>query len=194
MENKNNLNKADELLESTSAEKRIKFNFNEIEAVDGPQIEDPVPAFAKSEKKPVEKKAEPVQTQPNICIIDETSTTVVIEQGPDLSANEIAPAPTAIKQSAPKEPVKFSVFQIIAMVLVGIISLWFVMFTVDHAFAVNGTYPIFSKLDAEYENGSKSFKGLGYKVQFTFDENGTLSQSCDPIWKEGPNDSRADRI
>lgn len=205
MDERNNLDKVDELLESTSEEKRIKFNINEIEAVEGPKIDDPVPSFAKEEEtaapqndEKAEEISEPVQAQQNICIIDETSTTVVIEQGPDLKATEIhaavEAAPAVAKLPEIKEKVKFSVLQIIAMVVVGIIALWFVMFTVDHVFAVNGTFPVFSKMEAEYENGSKSFKGLGYKVQFTFDENGTLSQSCDPFWAKGPNDARTDRI
>lgn len=214
----NNLNKIDELLESTSAERRIKFNINEIEAVDGPQIEDPAPSFANIEnthnteevdsvvakpepiaKKPEteEAKSEPVQPQQNICIIDETSTTVVFEQGPDLTANEIhavAEPTDVVKKKGPKQPVKFSVIQIIAMVVVGIIALWSVMFTVDHVLAVNGTTPVFCVKKADYENGSMSFKGLGYKVQFTFDNNGNLSQSCDPFWKDGPNDARTDLV
>lgn len=237
-------------------ERKIKFNFDEIQSVEGPKIDDPVPSFYNnstekpfaapaeesaaipfaeetpaeetipeaeaSEAQPdaafkpqyeaieeaveenvaeeVEDEPKAVQTQQNICIIDETATTVIIEQGPDILAEELNPAkampaaaPASVK-AEPKEKIKFNIPQIILMAILGIIALWFIMFTVDHSFAVNATYPVFSKLEAEYADGSKSFKGLGYTVQFTYDKNGNLSQSCNPFWKSGPNDGRTDIV
>ena len=211
------LEQADELLESTSAEKRIKFNLSEIEKIAGPELEEPTPSIIELEAKfsepeveepapsvvavepikdePVQEtskqKKEPVRTEnQQICIIDETSTSVVIEQGPDISVNEIVSAGTAkpAKAKKSKEPLKLKPVQIVIMAIAGLIALWFVMFTVDHTLAANGVSPVFCRETESFMDGSASYKGLGYKVQFKFDANGNLTQKVLPAWQEGPND------
>lgn len=230
MDDKNILNKADELLESTSEEKRIRINFSEIKSVESPGFDDdeaaPINIPVKSvedtvQPEPVEEIADPetieeineiieeaeevieeaedaepapeaaapveeskseVQANQNICIIDETSTTVVIEQGPDISADEL----TAQKASPklPKEKVKFKPVHIIVLALVALIALWTAIYTVDHTLAANGLSPsIFCKLDENSEDSHiVRYKGLGYTVEYVLDDNGSLiSQSCKTV-------------
>lgn len=215
---KDKLEKADELFESKPAKKRIKFNLSEIEEIAGPkieeptssiyaleakfsepepEIEEPAPSVVKVEPikdEPVQKeknkpKKEPVQTgNQQICIIDETSTSVVIEQGPDISVNEIVSSGKSAKTKKPKEPLKLKPVQIVIMAVAVLIALWFVMFTVDHTLAANGVSPVFCRETETFMDGSASYKGLGYKVQFKFDSNGNLTQKVCPAWQEGPND------
>ena len=256
-ENRANLDKIDDLLESTSEERRFKFNFAKIESVISSQIkeiEDPDPSFETETEKTVllpdnelqenvieesadsvvveepviieepvviaeavnsvvieepvnpvvevepiaeEKPApakEPVQAQQQkMCIIDETSTSVVIEQGPDISVDEIVSGVNVstakkAKVKKPKEPLKLKPIQIVIMAIAGLITLWVVMFTIDHTLAANGISPVFSRETETYADGSASYKGLGYKVQFKFDANGNLTQMVCPFWKDGPND------
>lgn len=202
-ENKNNPDKIDELLESTSSENRIKFNFAEIESIKGPEIEEIISdtpdkkASPKAEPLPVIKaepidepkpSKQPVQTeQQQFSIIDETSTTVTFEEGPDISIDEISPSKKS-KVKKPKEKIKFSVLQIVLISVAAVITLWFVFFTVDHTLAAQGISPIFCRETAVYEDNSASYKGLGYKIQFKFDSKGNLTQKCLPAWKDGPND------
>ena len=123
-----------------------------------------------------------------MCIIDETSTSVTFEEGPELTASEISSGAPKAKKPKPTGKIKFNVPQIIIMAVLGLVALWCVVFTVDHTLAANGISPVFSVKTNEYEDQSLSYKGLGYKVQFKFDENKNLTQSCVPFWKDGPND------
>ena len=140
--------------------------------------------------EPVIKESEPAEEgndSPTICIIDETSTSVTIEEGPDIAVDEILPS-NGKKAKKQKEPLKLKPIQIILMAVVGLVALWFVIFTVDHTLAANGISPVFCKKEVEYDDGSVSYKGLGYKVQFKFDAQGNLTQMVLPAWKDGPND------
>lgn len=216
-ENKNNLDKVDELLESTSEERRIKFNFSEIETLKGPEIESPAETIYDKEasdntepetvvpvesiadkadeviepeeiKEPVVQEPIPVQPQQSgVCIIDETSTSVVFEEGPDISVNELVTS-GKVKKAKPTGKIKFSPLQIVIMAVLGVVMLWCIMFTTDHTLAANGISPVFSIKTAEYEDQSVSYKGLGYKIQFKFDSNKNLTQACVPFWQDGPND------
>lgn len=244
--NKANLDKIDDLLESTSEENRFKLNFAKIESVLGSQInaiedyesssetktedvalpsdekvqkfeieesfdsaaeiepieeaqefvpEEPVPSVVAVEPISEEPEPAPVREpaqaqQQKLCIIDETSTSVVIEQGPDISVNEIVSGVSTkkAKEKKPKEPLKLKPIQIIIMAIVGLAALWTIMYTVDHTLAANGVSPVFSRETETFADGSASYKGLGYKVQFKFDSQGNLTQQVCPFWQEGPND------
>ncbi len=140
--------------------------------------------------EPVIKESEPAEDgndTPTICIIDETSTSVTIEEGPDIAVDEILPS-NGKKAKKQKEPLKLKPIQIILMAVVGLVALWFVIFTVDHTLAANGISPVFCKKEVEYDDGSVSYKGLDHKVQFKFDAQGNLTQMVLPAWKDGPND------
>ena len=196
-ENKKDLNKIDELLESTSNDKRIKFDINDVEEVKGPELEDAVEAVAPNtvEVTPIAEEAEeiieepvediPVEEPQGICIIDETSTTVIFEEGPDMTIDELV-SPAKVKKA--KGKIKFKPVQIVIMAILALATLWCIFFTVDHTLAAQGISPVFSKKVSEYEDGSVSYKGLGYKAQFRFDQNGALTQKVCPFWEEGPND------
>lgn len=82
------------------------------------------------------------------------------------------------------------IFRIAVIVIVSIATLWTVMYTVDHVLACQGITPFFAISETVYEDGSLSYKCLGYKVQFMFDANDNLTQKCVPIWEDGPNDIR----
>lgn len=196
---KEKLDKIDELLESTSAENRINFNLSDT-------VQEPTVAEDKSvdilsgrsdnEEEAVEE--EPAETvdvhsvedndndsngSEAVCIIDETSTTIELTESTDLYGSQDH---AAVKK--PKEKVKFNALQIILMCVAGLLLLWCITFTVDHTLAAQGYSPIFSWETQKYEDGSVSYKGLGYKIQFRFDSNDKLTQKCVPIWKDGPND------
>lgn len=132
-------------------------------------------------------KADTEPKTQQVYIMDETSTSIVFEEGPDISVNEILPA-KKVKKPKPTGKIKFKPVHIVVMAILGVVTLWCVMFTVDHTLAANGISPLFCIQSASYEDQSTSYKGLGYKIQFRFDENKNLTQDCIPMWKQGPND------
>lgn len=194
--------KIDELLKDTSAENRIKFNSansgaekiiaedSDIKTLFDKPVQDEVQEtdapVRDVDVQPVAEEDEDSGSDP-VCIIDETSTTV--ELTADTGAYQsFSDSASVRKKKAPKEKIKFNALQIVLMCVVGVILLWCVIFTTDHTLAANGRAPIFSWETQKYEDGSASYKGLGYKIQFRFDSGDNLTQKCVPIWKDGPND------
>lgn len=186
---KEQFNRIDELLKDTSAENRIKFN--EDEAIDilseqedkSAELEEAV--VSGIEANPIaEDEHNDENSSDSVCIIDETSTT--------LELTDSAEAYQSIADGAPakkhREKVKFNALQIVLMCVVGVALLWCIVFTTDHTIAAQGYSPVFCVQTQSYEDGSASFKGLGYKIQFRFDSSGNLTQKCVPAWKDGPND------
>lgn len=189
---KDQFDKIDELLKDTSAENRIKFN--EDDAID---------LLSSQEGEPVEEQAEPTvqnietssvpeeedyddeeESYDSICIIDETSTTIELSD----STEAYQTASDEKPRKKHKEKIKFNALQIVLMCVVGVALLWCIAFTVDHTIAAQGYSPVFCIQTQSYEDGSVSYKGLGYKIQFRFDASGNLTQKCVPAWKDGPND------
>lgn len=194
-ENKNTFN-LDELLEITSRNKKTNSDISAVDPVDVAPIDELEDSVVEIE--PVDTPAPVVEAKPiaqeeikqpdtGFCIIDETSTSVTFEEGPDVSVNELIPS-KRVRKPKPTGKIKFSPLQIVLMAVVGVIALWCIAFTVDHTLAANGISPVFSIKSAEYEDQSLSYKGLGYKIQFKFDSNKNLTQACVPFWKDGPND------
>lgn len=193
--------KIDELLKDTSAENRIKFNSansgaekiiaedSDIKTLfDKPvqeEVQETDAPIRDVDVQPVAEEDEDSGSDP-VCIIDETSTTV--ELTADTGAYQSFSDSDPVRKKAPKEKIKFNALQIVLMCVVGVILLWCVIFTTDHTLAANGRSPIFSWETQKYEDGSASYKGLGYKIQFRFDSGDNLTQKCVPIWKDGPND------
>ncbi len=186
---KEQFDRIDELLKDTSAENRIKFD--EDEAIDilstqedkTDEVAEPI--VNDIEASPAaEDEYDEEEPSDSICIIDETSTTIELTDSTEAYQN-IAEAAPAKK---PKEKVKFNALQIVLMCVVGVVLLWCIVFTADHTIAAQGYSPIFCVQTQSYEDGSASFKGLGYKIQFRFDSDGNLTQKCVPAWKDGPND------
>ncbi|MBR3836238.1 MAG: hypothetical protein IKJ69_05580 [Clostridia bacterium] len=199
MDEKKNLDRIDELHESTSSENRIKFNLADIEATDvaleerfgtAPEIveeEMPSPTIevAPVEEEIFEEVVEPEEpvaaAAPVMKIIDETTT--VISDDEPVKAEEKKPKKA-------KKKMKFNALQIIIIAVVAIATLWTVIYTVDHTLAAQGYSPAFSVSSTAYDDGSVSYKCLGYKVQFMYDSNDNLTQKCVPFWEDGPNDIR----
>lgn len=191
---KDKLNEIDQLLKETSAENRLKFGTIEPEE---DSVRDESIDILSESIEPEEAETEAAETvlpestqsseeapsEGGICIIDETSTTIELTESVDFYGEA-----DGKKVKKPKEKVKFNVGQIILMCVFGVALLWCVMFTTDHTLASFGRAPIFSKEVQTYEDGSASFKGLGYKIQFSFDANSNLTQKCVPFWEAGPND------
>lgn len=86
--------------------------------------------------------------------------------------------------------------RVFVIALLSVVTLWTVMYTVDHSLAAQGIAPLFSVSSTEYtvsyleidEPAAFSYKCLGYKVQFLTNENYQLTQDCVWAWEEGPND------
>ena len=171
----NKFDRIDELLESTSAEKRIKFDFSEIEPTESKitiekEPEDmPVPTI---DVTPVEEPVvEEIVEEP---VIEEPVFEEVIEDEPEAPAEEPA-APVAApvlldpivddepevqevkkekKVKQPKQPKdkasRVKLLQIALIVIVSVATLWTVMYTVDHTLAAQGIGPVFSYNNSEY--------------------------------------------
>lgn len=152
---------------------------NDIKATLG-NAEPEVTPEADDEDDEEDDQAEPVR------IIDETNTTIELSDSVDYYDN--AASQKQKKQKKPKQKVKLSVGQIVLICVFGLALLWGIFFTTDHTLASFGRAPIFSREVQTYEDGSASFKGLGYKIQFSFDSNSNLTQKCVPFWEDGPND------
>ncbi len=242
-----NLGKIDELLESTSAEKRIKFDFSEIETteskividnepeeipapvidvtpveepeepvieeivIDEPEIEEPVIEEPVFEEEPIAEEAElelieesaPVEEEAveeeSVEAAEVAAAAVLIDQfiddsEPVIETKQKKEKVKKEKQKKEKQPkdkkskVKF--LQIALIVIVSIATAWTVMYTVDHTLAAQGISPMFAISETVYDDYSRSYKCLGYKVQFMFDSNDRLTQKCVPAWEDGPNDIR----
>lgn len=213
---KDKLSEIDKLLRETSSEKRLKFDTieptetdtavcseEELDAILG-DITSPKPTEAEEPKKQVlsaevvdaildggrpevapETDDEEVKVEP-VRIIDETTTTIELSDSVDLYEEPVTR--NKKKQKKAKQKVKLGVGQIILICVFGLALLWCVFFTTDHTLASFGRTPIFCREVQTYEDGSVSFKGLGYKVQFSFDSNNNLTQKCVPFWEDGPND------
>lgn len=205
------LNKIDELLESTSAENRKKSRIfddeiNEFQETDnngneesGKNIE--VESVSDNEPKANETKSEPIH------IVDETSTVFASDDETEPAVTEIdeddfidddeeeKPKKAKKAKKSKKEKkgkVKFTALQWVILVVCSIITLWVVIFTVDYTLASTGNSPLFSVETQSFEDGSKSYAGAGYKIQFFFENNGTLYKNVMPFWKDGPNDKAVD--
>lgn len=183
------LAKIDELLESTSAENRIKFDEdNAIGALSAQEKDEPTvdnePVAQDIEMNSVADDAS--DDGDSICIIDETSTTMELTDS--FGTYENSEASNAAKPKKKKEKIKFNALQIVLMSVLGVALLWCIVFTVDHTVSAQGYSPIFCVETQAYEDGSASYTGLGYKIQFRFDSSDNLTQKCVPFWKDGPND------
>ncbi|MBQ7549322.1 MAG: hypothetical protein IJT03_06415 [Clostridia bacterium] len=122
---------------------------------------------------------------PGMMIIDETSTTFIMDDEAEISDAEPG-SKKKVKKARGKT--KLKPVQIVLICIFAVITAWFVIFTVDHTLAAQGISPLFSVETHTYEDGSTSYAGLGYKIQFRFDANGNLTQKCVPFWQDGPND------
>jgi hypothetical protein len=204
------LNEIDELLAKTSEENRKKYKHYSIDADDfksddtdtlSDDIQDKPDEVSDTKYEDISSKPvipesipeEPVKEEKTdsdeaVKIIDQTSTSFTIEDSSSIITE--APSDSSTKAKKKKDPIKLNALQITLISVMAVITAWFIVFTVDHTLAAQGLTPMFSFQTQSYEDGSQSFKGAGYKIQFQFDANGKLTQKCVPFWKDGPNDEK----
>ncbi len=187
MDENKNLDKIDELLESTSSENRVKFNLADIKTTETEAVFEPV--FTEPEEIPVAAVAvEPVKpVAPTVQVIEETQTVIF--------DNEPVKAETPKREEKAEKAekggkAKLSVLQLVLIAVVAVATLWTLLYTVDHTLAAQGYSPAFSISHKAYDDDSHSYTCLGYKVQFMYDANGNLTQKCVPLLTKGPNDIR----
>lgn len=140
-----------------------------------------------ADDEPVEEKTEDSAAPEGVFIIDETATSVILEESGEIVEDK-PEKEKGKKKKGKKSKSKLKGWQIAIISVLGVITLWTCIFTVDHTLAANGMSPLFCKMTMEDEIGNQSYKGLGYKIQFRFDKAGNLTQKCLPFWKDGPND------
>lgn len=110
---------------------------------------------------------------------------------------EKAADPEAVKAKKEKRNKNLGTFiRVFVITVLSVITLWTVMYTVDHSFAAQGIAPLFATSSTEYtvdyldtdKPAAFSYKCIGYKVQFLMDENYQLTQDVVWAWEDGPND------
>lgn len=171
-----------DVFESTETQDKMKLDLNNIEAT---------PSGLETESRFGE--AEEIESTPAYEEIPEESfepvAEPVVEEAPTAPVEKKAKKEKKPKAKKDKEKMH-KILRIAIIVIVSIATLWTVMYTVDHVLACQGITPFFSVSETVYEDGSLSYKCLGYKVQFMFDANDNLTQKCVPFWEDGPNDIR----
>ncbi len=177
-------------------ENKVKIDFANIEATEsgfavnerfGVAEEYKQEAPAEAPQTPVEVAPQPVQQMP---------VQPQIPAQPEKKSKKNV-APEAAKEKKAKKNKNLGTFiRVFVISILSVITLWTVMYTVDHSLAAQGIAPLFSVSSTEYtvsyletdKPAAFSYKCLGYKVQFLTNENYQLTQDCVWAWEDGPND------
>ncbi|MEE0980843.1 MAG: hypothetical protein U0K91_04095 [Acutalibacteraceae bacterium] len=178
---------------NSAEDNKVKIDFSNIESTES--------GFASDDRFGItEETAEaPVETVPQY--VEQFPVTQMPVQ-PQIPAepekdNVKAVETEAAKAKKDKRNKNLDTFvRVFVISLLSVITLWTVMYTVDHSLAAQGIAPLFSVSSTEYtvsyleidEPAAFSYKCLGYKVQFLTNENYQLTQDCVWAWEEGPND------
>ena len=178
---------------NSAEDNKVKIDFSNIESTES--------GFASDDRFGVaEEVAEaPVETVPQY--VEQFPVTQMPVQ-PQIPAepekdNVKAVETEAAKAKKDKTIKKLETFiRVFVIALLSVVTLWTVMYTVDHSLAAQGIAPLFSVSSTEYtvsyletdKPAAFSYKCLGYKVQFLTNENYQLTQDCVWAWEEGPND------
>lgn len=179
--------------ENSAEDNKVKIDFSNIESTES--------GFASDDRFGVaEEVAEaPVETVPQY--VEQFPVTQMPVQ-PQIPAepekdNIEAVETEAATEKKDKTIKKLETFiRVFVIALLSVVTLWTVMYTVDHSLAAQGIAPLFSVSSTEYtvsyletdKPAAFSYKCLGYKVQFLTNENYQLTQDCVWAWEEGPND------
>ncbi|MBR0350086.1 MAG: hypothetical protein IIX16_10690 [Clostridia bacterium] len=179
--------------ENSVEDNKVKIDFSNIESTES--------GFASDDRFGVaEEVAEaPVETVPQY--VEQFPVTQMPVQ-PQIPAepekdNVEAVETEAANEKKDKTIKKLETFiRVFVIALLSVVTLWTVMYTVDHSLAAQGIAPLFSVSSTEYtvsyletdKPAAFSYKCLGYKVQFLTNENYQLTQDCVWAWEEGPND------
>ena len=178
---------------NSAEDSKVKIDFSNIESTES--------GFASDDRFGVaEEVAEaPVETVPQY--VEQFPVTQMPVQ-PQIPAepekdNVKAVETEAANEKKDKTIKKLETFiRVFVIALLSVVTLWTVMYTVDHSLAAQGIAPLFSVSSTEYtvsyletdKPAAFSYKCLGYKVQFLTNENYQLTQDCVWAWEEGPND------
>ena len=178
---------------NSAEDNKVKIDFSNIESTES--------GFASDDRFGItEETAEaPVETVPQY--VEQFPVTQMPVQ-PQIPAepekdNIEAVETEAATEKKDKTIKKLETFiRVFVIALLSVVTLWTVMYTVDHSLAAQGIAPLFSVSSTEYtvsyletdKPAAFSYKCLGYKVQFLTNENYQLTQDCVWAWEEGPND------
>lgn len=169
---------------------KVKIDFSNIESTEsGFASEDSFGVAEEVAEAPVEAVEKPVEQTP----VTQMPVQPQIPAEPENKSKKDAGSEVA---KAKKNKNLGTFVRVFVISLLSVITLWTVMYTVDHSLAAQGIAPLFSVSSTEYtvsyletdKPAAFSYKCLGYKVQFLTNENYQLTQDCVWAWEEGPND------
>lgn len=169
---------------------KVKIDFSNIESTEsGFASEDSFGVEEEVAEAPVEAVEQPVEQTP----VTQMPVQPQIPAEPENKSKKDAGSEVA---KAKKNKNLGTFVRVFVISLLSVITLWTVMYTVDHSLAAQGIAPLFSVSSTEYtvsyletdKPAAFSYKCLGYKVQFLTNENYQLTQDCVWAWEEGPND------
>lgn len=169
---------------------KVKIDFSNIESTEsGFASEDSFGVAEEVAEAPVEAVEQPVEQTP----VTQMPVQPQIPAEPENKSKKDAGSEVA---KAKKNKNLGTFVRVFVISLLSVITLWTVMYTVDHSLAAQGIAPLFSVSSTEYtvsyletdKPAAFSYKCLGYKVQFLTNENYQLTQDCVWAWEEGPND------
>lgn len=176
--------------ENSAEDNKVKIDFSNIESTEsGFASEDSFGVEEEVAEAPVEAVEQPVEQTP----VTQMPVQPQIPVEPEKKSKKDAGSEVA---KAKKNKNLGTFVRVFVISLLSVITLWTVMYTVDHSLAAQGIAPLFSVSSTEYtvsyletdKPAAFSYKCLGYKVQFLTNENYQLTQDCVWAWEEGPND------
>ena len=172
---------------------KVKIDFSNIESTEsGFASDDRFGVAEKAADAPVEVVSQPIEQTP----VTQMPFVPQVPAEPE-KKSEKAVETEAANEKKDKTIKKLETFiRVFVIALLSVVTLWTVMYTVDHSLAAQGIAPLFSVSSTEYtvsyletdKPAAFSYKCLGYKVQFLTNENYQLTQDCVWAWEEGPND------
>lgn len=172
---------------------KVKIDFSNIESTEsGFASEDSFGVAEEVAEAPVEAVEQPVEQTP----VTQMPVQPQIPAEPEKKSKKDVDSETEKKKKAKKNKNLGTFIRVFVISILSVITLWTVMYTVDHSLAAQGIAPLFSVSSTEYtvsyletdKPAAFSYKCLGYKVQFLTNENYQLTQDCVWAWEDGPND------
>ena len=179
--------------ENSAEDNKVKIDFSNIESTEsGFASDDRFGVAEESADTSVEAVSQPIEQTP----VTQMPVQPQILVEPEKKSKKDAGSEAA-NEKKDKTIKRLETFiRVFVISLLSVITLWTVMYTVDHSLAAQGIAPLFSVSSTEYtvsyletdKPAAFSYKCLGYKVQFLTNENYQLTQDCVWAWEEGPND------
>lgn len=173
---------------NSSEDNKVKIDFSNIESTESD--------FASTDRFGVAEETAEAPVEAATQSVTQMPVQPQIPAEPEKKSKKDV-APEAEKEKKAKKKKNLGTFiRVFVITLLSVITLWTVMYTVDHSLAAQGIAPLFSVSSTEYtvsyletdKPAAFSYKCLGYKVQFLTNENYQLTQDCVWAWEDGPND------